>query len=117
MSTAPKFATMTARSKNRSEVINLTSELLKTRTTSDWVENLGSEGIVISGVETLDRAVDGKIAESREMIVVISTPDGPMRVVGNPIKLSGYEIDYKPPPNLGEHNEDVFRFLEPINAK
>ena len=117
MSTDPKFATMTARSKNRSEVINLTSELLKTRTTSDWVENLGSEGIVISGVETLDRAVDGKIAESREMIVVISTPDGPMRVVGNPIKLSGYEIDYKPPPNLGEHNEDVFRFLEPINAK
>ena len=117
MSSDPKFATMTARSKNRSEVINLTSELLKTRTTSDWVENLGSEGIVISGVETLDRAVDGKIAESREMIVVISTPDGPMRVVGNPIKLSGYEIDYKPPPNLGEHNEDVFRFLEPINAK
>ena len=117
MSTDPKFATMTARSKNRSEVINLTSELLKTRTTSDWVENLGSEGIVISGVETLDRAVDGKIAESREMIVVISTPDGPMRVGGNPIKLSGYEIDYKPPPNLGEHNEDVFRFLEPINAK
>ena len=117
MSTDPKFATMTARSKNRSEVINLTSELLKTRTTSDWVENLGSEGIVISGVETLDRAVDGKIAESREMIVVISTPDGPMRVVGNPIKLSGYEIDYKPPPNLGEHNEDVFRFLEPINVK
>ena len=117
MSTDPKFATMTARSKNRSEVINLTSELLKTRTTSDWVENLGSEGIVISGVETLDRAVDGKLAESREMIVVISTPDGPMRVVGNPIKLSGYEIDYKPPPNLGEHNEDVFRFLEPINAK
>ena len=117
MSTDPKFPTMAARSKNRSEVINLTSELLKTRTTSDWVENLGSEGIVISGVETLDRAVDGKIAESREMIVVISTPDGPMRVVGNPIKLSGYEIDYKPPPNLGEHNEDVFRFLEPINAK
>ena len=117
MSTDPKFSTMTSPSKKRSEVINLTSELLKTRTTSDWVENLGSEGIVISGVETLDRAVDGKIAESREMIVVISTPDGPMRVVGNPIKLSGYEIDYKPPPNLGEHNEDVFRFLEPINAK
>ena len=117
MATDPKFATMTARSKNRSEVIDLTSELLKTRTTNDWVKILGSEGIVISGIETLDRAVDGEIAESRKMIVVISTPDGPMRVVGNPIKLSDHEIDYMPPPTLGEHNDDVFRFLKPVNVK
>jgi len=68
---------------------------------------LGSEGIVISGIETLESALDGDLAASRDMVVVIPTPDGPLRVVGNPIKLSGHAAHYAPPPLLGEHNDEV----------
>lgn len=103
----PKFATMAARGENREEVIAATSELMKTRDTAAWVDLLGAEGIVISGVETLDAALDGDLAASRDMVAIIPTPDGPLRVVGNPIKLSDHASQYAPPPLLGEHNDDV----------
>ena len=103
----PKFATMAARAENRAEVIAATSELMKTRDTVAWVDLLGREGIVVSGIETLDGALDGDIAASRDMVAVIPTPDGPLRVVGNPIKLSGHAAHYAPPPLLGEHTEEV----------
>jgi crotonobetainyl-CoA:carnitine CoA-transferase CaiB-like acyl-CoA transferase len=103
----PKFATMAARGENRDEIIAATAELMKTRDTAEWVELLGAEGIVVSGIETLDTALDGNLAASRNMVAVIPTPDGPLRVVGNPIKLSGHAPHYAPPPLLGEHTDDV----------
>ncbi len=103
----PKYATMVARSDNRDEVIAMTAKLMKIRGTAEWVDVLGREGLVISGVETLAQALDGELAASRDMIAVISTPDGPLRVVGNPIKLSGHEQTYTAPPLLGEHTEEI----------
>lgn len=104
----PKFATMAARTENRDEVIALTADLMKTRDTAEWVDVLGREGLVISGVETLEAALDGDLAASRDMVAVIPTPDGPLRVVGNPIKLSGHTAHYMLPPLLGEHSNEVF---------
>lgn len=103
----PKFATMVARGENREEVIGLTAELMKTRDTAEWVDVLGRAGLVISGVETLPQALDGDLAASRDMIAVIATPDGPLRVVGNPIKLSDHKQTYTAPPTLGEHTEEL----------
>ncbi len=103
----PKFATVAARGDNRTEVIALTAELMKTRDTADWVDVLGRQGLVISGVETLAQALDGELAASRDMIAVIPTPDGPLRVVGNPIKLSDHRQTYAAPPLLGEHSEEI----------
>jgi crotonobetainyl-CoA:carnitine CoA-transferase CaiB-like acyl-CoA transferase len=103
----PNYATMVARGENRGEVIAMTAELMKTRDTADWVEMLGRAGLVISGVETLAQALDGELAASRDMIAVIATPDGPLRVVGNPIKLSDHQQTYTAPPLLGEHTEEI----------
>ena len=103
----PLFATMEARTANREQIIDAVTELLQTRTTAEWVDLLGSEGIVISGIETLEAALDGDMAASRDMIAVIPTPDGALRVVGNPIKMSGHTPRYQAPPLLGEHTEAV----------
>ena len=40
----------------------------------------------------------------REMVVTIETPAGPLRAIGNPIKIAGETTTYAPPPLLGEHN-------------
>jgi len=103
----PLFATMDARSENRDAVIKAVETLMKTRTTSEWVTLLGSEGIVVSGVETLETALEGEMAAARDMIAVIPTPDGALRVVGNPIKMSGHTPEYRRPPLLGEHTEKI----------
>ncbi|MBO23124.1 MAG: carnitine dehydratase [Rhodospirillaceae bacterium] len=103
----PDFATMNARSENRAAVISNVCALLCTETTAHWVERLGREGLVVSGVETLDRALDGDMAAAREMIVVIPTPDGALRVVGNPIKMGDHPPRYGVPPLLGEHTHEI----------
>jgi CoA:oxalate CoA-transferase len=105
--TDPKFATMNARSDNRAAVIDAVGELMKSQTTAHWVETLGNEGLVVSGVETLDRALDGDMAAAREMIAVIPTPDGALRVVGNPIKMADHPPRYGLPPQLGEHTDEI----------
>jgi len=113
----PKYATMVARGENREEVIAMTAELMKTRDTAEWVDVLGREGLVISGVETLAQALDGELAASRDMIAVIPTPDGPLRVVGNPIKLSDHQQTYTVPPLLGEHTEEILGVSTATAAK
>lgn len=101
--TDPRFATMGARSENRDFVIaDIQQELLR-RTSSDWVELLQPAGIVIAAVGTLEDALDCEHVRSREMVVSVSTPDGPLHMTGNPIKVEGSDQSYRLPPLLGEH--------------
>ncbi len=103
----PAFANMNARTENRETVIADVGVLLKSETTAHWVTTLGRENLVVSGVETIDRALDGDMAASREMIAIIPTPDGALRVVGNPIKMSDHAPRYGLPPLLGEHTTEI----------
>jgi len=102
--TDERFATMAARRQHRETVVAAVAALLADAATERWVERLAPLGIVVAGVATLERALAGKQAIHRGMIVAIDTPAGPLRVVGNPIKISGETTTYGPPPLLGEHN-------------
>ncbi len=106
----PRFATMKGRSANRELVVSDVETLLKTDDTARWVERLGRLDIVVAGVETLERALEGDLAAARAMIDTIHTPDGDFRLVGNPIKLSGYEAHHRPPPLLGEHTHEILTY-------
>ena len=65
----------------------------------------------------LETALESDMAASRDMIAVIPTPDGALRVVGSPIKLSGHKADYRLPPLLGEHTEEILGKPRVIAAK
>ena len=66
-------------------------------------------GIVVAGVEALEQALASEQVAHREMVVTISTAAGPLRAVGNPIKIVGQPTVYGPPPLLGEHHfNEVF---------
>jgi crotonobetainyl-CoA:carnitine CoA-transferase CaiB-like acyl-CoA transferase len=103
----PRFATMKARAANRDLVIEAVQTLLLQRDTAHWVERFSRHGLVVAGVETLDQALEGELARSRDMVAAIPTPDGVIRVVGNPIKITGHETRYGRPPLLGEHTEEL----------
>jgi crotonobetainyl-CoA:carnitine CoA-transferase CaiB-like acyl-CoA transferase len=40
---------------------------------------------------------------ARQMLVEIPTADGTIRGVGNPIRIDGWQAEYRVPPLLGEH--------------
>jgi CoA:oxalate CoA-transferase len=98
-----RFATMAARSENRQIVVESVQAEILRRTSAEWVDLLQPLGIVIAAVGTLDGALLGQNAAARGMLASIATAQGPLRLVGNPIKVEGFEETYRAPPRLGEH--------------
>jgi crotonobetainyl-CoA:carnitine CoA-transferase CaiB-like acyl-CoA transferase len=98
-----RFATMAARNANREIVIRSVREELLRRSSTAWIDLLQPLGIVIAAVSTLDDALSTDNAAARGMIVSVATPHGRLRFVGNPIKIEGFEEDYRAAPKLGEH--------------
>ncbi len=96
-----RFATMAARAANREAVIEAVSEVLAQETTAHWVARLSAVGIVVSGIDSLDAALD---AAAPDMIATVA--DG-IRSTANPLKITGYTPDYRPPPLLGEHEDEL----------
>ncbi|MEE8352598.1 MAG: CoA transferase [Rhodospirillales bacterium] len=106
--TDARFATMAARTTNRSTVVDAIGDLLKTADTADWVARLDPLGIVVAGVETLPQALEGVIVRERGMVQEIPIADATLRVIASPFKFSNFETKYCPPPLLGEHTDSVF---------
>lgn len=101
--TDPRFATMEGRRLNRELVIDAVQKTLAAGTNEQWVNRLAPLGVVIAGVQDLDHALASDLTLQRHMVVTIPTPDGALRMVGNPIKCSDHRTNYRAPPLLGEH--------------
>jgi len=101
--TDERFATMRGRSHNREIVVAAITEELSRGTTQEWVSRLQPLGLVVAGVATLAQALNDEATIARKMIASIATPEGPMRLIANPIKIDGLEEHYEAPPLLGEH--------------
>lgn len=100
----PCFATMRARSDNRESVLRAVADVLVERSTQEWLDRLAPLGVVVAAVESLEDALQSAHTKARHMIAEIPSADGPIRVVGNPIKNSGFLESYAEPPLLGEHD-------------
>ncbi len=102
--TDERFATMAARSANRTLVVDSVGKVIAERTAAEWVRRLVPLGIVAAAVTSLEEALAGEQTRARGMIVEIALGDGTIRTVGNPIKTGSTE-QHRPPPLLGEHNQ------------
>ena len=88
------FPTMAERSARREEVLAVVAAALATDTAVRWESRLRPLGIPAAAVRTLPDA----LAATPDMIVTA----GDFRLVGSPIRVAGYQPDYRPPPRLGE---------------
>ena len=41
------------------------------------------------------------------MVVTVETTDGPLRLVASPIRFDGQGAEYRPPPRLHEHTDEL----------
>jgi crotonobetainyl-CoA:carnitine CoA-transferase CaiB-like acyl-CoA transferase len=88
------FPTMAERSARREEVLHLVTEALAGDTARSWEARLRPLGIPAAAVRGLPDALDG----TPEALVTA----GGFRLVGSPIRIAGYQPDYRPPPPLPE---------------
>jgi crotonobetainyl-CoA:carnitine CoA-transferase CaiB-like acyl-CoA transferase len=105
----PRFATMHARAEHRDELLAEVASILKGASAEEWTARLRPLGIPVGPVAELGAVLDGELVRAREMVVSVDTDDGPLRMVGNPIRIAGIEREYGAPPRLHEHTDEVLR--------
>jgi len=103
----PRYATMHARFENRAELLHALGVEFRKARAAEWVARLRPLGIAVGEVVNLADALDGDHVRSRGMVVAIDTPEGPLRMVGNPIRVTDATQEYRVPPRLHEHTREV----------
>ncbi len=109
----PRFATNEARVMNREVLVPLLAEIFRTRPAADWLASLEAKAVPCAPVRRLDEVFDSP--EGRAMVQEVEDPArGLLRLVADPIKLSGLLAGVRlPPPRLGEHTDEVLSELHP----
>ncbi len=103
--TDDRFASMAARRANRELVIDAVAAELSRASAQEWMRRLAPIGVVAAEVSSLEQALASEQTVARNMVVEIATPDGAIRSVGNPVKVSGMVEEFRRPPLLGEHDD------------
>ncbi|NYT83119.1 CoA transferase [Alcaligenaceae bacterium] len=104
-----RFATNAARVTHFEDTVRLVSEVMRSRTTSEWLDLLRSCGVPCSPINTLDRALVHPQVDARQLLVHTEHPVlGPIQNVGIPVKFNGAPREAtRPAPVLGQHTEEV----------
>lgn len=110
----PRFVSNAARVAHVDALEAAVTPLLATQTVAVWVERLTAVGVPAGPVNRIEQVFALDHTKARDMIVEMATParDKPLRLVGNPLKLSATPVSYRhPPPQLGEGQAYVLRTL------
>jgi crotonobetainyl-CoA:carnitine CoA-transferase CaiB-like acyl-CoA transferase len=109
----PRFATNTDRVKNRAALKAELEGAFSAFTVDGLVRTLEKASVPCGRVRTVAEAVQDPQVEARQMLLDFHEPDMQgLRVLGNPIKLSGDGAQpSRRPPRLGEHTEEILREL------
>jgi crotonobetainyl-CoA:carnitine CoA-transferase CaiB-like acyl-CoA transferase len=102
----PRYMTMHARSKNRDEVIAMLTACFAAKSAVAWEAQLRPLGLPVCAVVGLDVALESDYVARRGMVKTVDTADGPLRMIGNPIRTEG-PAGFTPPPRLHEHTSDL----------
>ncbi len=104
----PDYATNPARIENRDALLATLIPLLKGRGMAEVTEGLEAVKVPVGPVNTLDKTLGSDQAIAREMVIEMDSAAGPVRLLGNPLKLSKTPVTYRLPPRaMGTDTDDV----------
>lgn len=102
-----RFDSVEKRVKNRRALQPLVEEAFRTRPTAHWLEALEEADVPFSPVNTIAKAFAEPGVQERDMVATVKYGDTPYHIIGNPIRVSGSPRRYTPPPQWGEHTEQI----------
>jgi crotonobetainyl-CoA:carnitine CoA-transferase CaiB-like acyl-CoA transferase len=105
----PRFATNAARVEHRQLVTDTLTPLMRTRTTTEWVEKLEALKIGCGPINTLEQVFADPHVQARGCVVEMPHASGEtVKVIANPVRLSATPPEYRgAPPLLGQHTAEV----------
>lgn len=81
---------------------------------ADWLDRLDKEGVPSGPLNTVREVVANPQVAARNMIVDVTDPvAGPLKIAGNPIKVSGVPDPTRQPPapQLNQHHAEIMQML------
>jgi formyl-CoA transferase len=112
LSTDPRFATAAARVEHREELDQVLCDLLCQRPRDHWIELLRRHGIPCGAVRDLSEVCSSPQLRARGMIQRVQhAKAGTVGQIGSPIHLSRSGGSLRPPPQLGQHTEEVLESM------
>jgi len=109
----PRFATNPNRVRNRPMLVPLVAEIMRTRTTRQWLEALEPAGVPVGPINNLAQVFADPQVQERGMKVEAPHPlAGKVPMVASPINLSRTPVEHKiAPPTLGQHTDEILTAL------
>ena len=105
----PRFATREARITNQEMLIELLGERFARRTRAEWCERLQNEDVPHAPMYDTSEALEDPQALHLQLTASAEHPVmGLFRTVRSPVSFDGQRaLDVRPPPMLGEHNDEI----------
>jgi len=104
-----RYRKNSARVRNRDSLLPMVIDIMQSKSSADWLEELNQRGIPCGPINSLDQVFSDPQVLHRGVRLDLAHPAaGRVASVANPIKLSQTPIEYKlSPPMLGQHTDEV----------
>jgi len=113
MKTDSRFATNGKRVANRNVLVEELNKIFSQKNINDWLADLMQAGLPCGPINSIPQVFAHPQAQARDMILESEHPTaGMVRMTGFPYKFSQTPAEIRrPPPLLGEHNEEILTTL------
>ena len=111
---AEKYLTNDLRLQSMEELKGDIEAVLKTKGMAHWIAVLDKAGVPAGPINNVGQAIESPQAQARNMVITTEDPvAGTVKLVGNPIKLSGFPdpATRKPAPELDADRERILKSL------
>jgi len=97
-----------SRNAHRAVLVSAIESVLLERSAAEWLERLTQSEVPCAPVLTVAEILKHPHIAARGILV---EADG-LKMVGNPMRFAGFEPEYKAPPALGQHTDQIRRYTE-----
>ena len=110
-----RFISNPKRVEHQTELYRMLDDIIKMRTTKEWVTILESAGIPCSPVQSMADMVAHEQTQTLQLIQDV--PNSEMKFFGLPMRINGVRSDIQTaPPALGQHNDLLFFKTETLKS-
>lgn len=105
-----RFKTQLDRARNQVELVALLAPRFKERTAAEWLAEMDRRGVPCAPINNYAEMLADPQVDVLGLIHPLTLPNGvETKTTGYPVHLTGFTFEIaRPPPQLGEHTEEVY---------